>query len=88
MSRNHVRKKEIDLAIKHLAKSLEVNSEHIDGHMLMGLALIVKAKCEGMKKDILETAKEHFEICVNNGNNDQQIFSKERLNFIDNAISE
>lgn len=86
MNRNNVRKKNIDLAIKYFEESLEANSKHVDAHILLGMAMIVKARFGDDTIDVLKTAKEHLHMGVSMGNSSQRMYSKERLHFVNNEI--
>ena len=86
MNREKFRSSKINKAILYFEKSLEYNPSSVDTHLIIALALIVKAKYTKEKNIILEKAKQHFHFVVSNGNNTQVMAAEERLEFLDGEI--
>lgn len=86
MEREKPRRKKIDIALRHLEKSLQYNSKFSDTHMLFGMLLIVKAGFIDNKLEFLETSKGHFQKVIEEGGSLQKMYCKEMIAFVDYEI--
>ncbi len=81
MKNNKFRKQRIRTAIKYLEVSLQYNNDYPDAHMLLGYALITRAKLNHDNND-LHKALGHFKKAFENGNDLQRNLCIKEIEFI------
>ena len=88
MDKKRPEEQKLEKAIDYFSQSIVQSPEFIDAYCLRGLALIAKARSHSVGKITLQNAQEDFERVLKEGNEAQEAYATERLEFISSVLRE